>query len=125
MSEIENVLFPPRPPWQSAARALHAEEAATCPAPDCHTEEWPCRLLPNGMRLHLMPMIVNLRLTIANQLDAPMGWTDAWCYDRRRPQSAMIAFLAWDGEGDPPGPWKKHVTTGRRGPGADRPDDDE
>jgi hypothetical protein len=40
---------------------------------------------------------------------------------------AMIGFLSWDGEGDPPGPWIRNVNTGRQGPGSPRywaPDED-
>ena len=98
--------------------ALRDEHAATCDAKGCKEGDWPCRLLPSGLRLHLLPMGYNVRLIIATPLDNRTGYTDGWCYAKLSTPEAMIAFLTWNGEGDPPGPWIKQVTTGRQGPGS-------
>lgn len=39
-----------------------------------------------------------------------------YCYEKR--QYAIDALLAWDGRGDPPGPWIKEKPSDRLGPGA-------
>lgn len=39
-----------------------------------------------------------------------------YCYENYR--DAQNALMAWDGEGDPPGPWIKEKPSGRLGPGA-------
>jgi hypothetical protein len=77
--------------------------------------------------IHLVPQIYNVRLVVESPADNETGcYTDGWCFDRNRILDALIAAATWDGAGDPPGAWKKHVTTGRRGPGAGpRADDDE
>jgi hypothetical protein len=100
--------------------ALRDEHAATCKSVGCRKEDWPCRLLPSGWRMHLRKMIFTVRLGISHPHDEAIGDTDGWDYVRRDTVEAMIAFLAWDGEGDPPGPWIKNINTGRQGPGSTR-----
>jgi hypothetical protein len=40
-----------------------------------------------------------------------------YCYPSHR--DALEALAAWDGQGDPPGPWIKEKLSERSGPGAD------
>lgn len=42
---------------------------------------------------------------------------DRWCYDD--PEIAIRCFEAWDGQGDPPDGWIKHVNTNRCRPDGD------
>ena len=44
------------------------------------------------------------------------GYQRRYCYERR--EDAIHALLAWDGKGDPPGPWIKSKPDDRLGPGA-------
>jgi hypothetical protein len=101
-----------------------AVEAPRCRAPgSCRDWSLYCRVLPNGWVIHVVPMGFNVRLVIESPLDNETGcYTDGWCFDRLRTIEAILAAEAWDGHRDPPGPWKKHVTTGRMGPGAKQPD---
>ena len=47
-------------------------------------------------------------------LDAT-GWRTRYCYATR--PLAESALAAWDGNGDPPGPWIKQKPEDRHGPG--------
>lgn len=98
-----------------------------CRAPDpCKGWAVYCRVLTDGRVIHLVPMLINVRLCIGTPQDNRFGsFTDGWCFDRVRFVDALIAASTWDGDGDPPGNWKKNVTTGRHGPGARTTDDDE
>lgn len=40
------------------------------------------------------------------------GYEDRWCFHEFN--DAVIALLLWDGTGDMPGNWHKHLKTGRR-----------
>ena len=42
------------------------------------------------------------------------GYATRYCYETR--QLAEAALLAWDGTGDPPGPWIKQKPQDRHGP---------
>jgi hypothetical protein len=67
----------------------------------------------------MWPMIYTQRLAVSSPFDGLIDLaTDGWCYDKRETVEALIAFLSWDGTGDPPGPWIKHLGSGRKGPGA-------
>jgi hypothetical protein len=92
----------------------------TCNAPfACSDFSLGCRRLPDGRFLHLIPMIFNVRLVIESPEANRLGtYDDGWCFDRAKTREAIIALATWDGAGDPPGPWKKHIGSGRRGPGA-------
>lgn len=106
-------------PMRAKLRATFEDDARGCPSISCREMGWPCRRLPDGSRLHLWSMIFNVRLSVSSPIDAADdGSTDGWCFDRTNVMDAVIAFITWDGQGDPPGRWKKHVTTGRRGRGA-------
>lgn len=72
-----------------------------------------CRDLPNGLHGCLMPMTFGkARLVVASQVDKHEIYDDGWCYES--PVMAMMALAAWDGEGDPPVGWHRHIRTGRR-----------
>lgn len=43
------------------------------------------------------------------------GWQRRYCYESRK--DAVEALIAWDGAGDPPGPWIKEKPSDRLGPG--------
>ena len=111
------------------AAAVGDQDAAPphCRAPEgCNTRALFCRVLPDGRVIHLVPMLFNVRVCIESPIDNEVGcYTDGWCFDRDRLADAFVAAATWDGAGDPPGNWKKHVTTGRPGPGAFRAADDE
>jgi hypothetical protein len=72
-------------------------------------------------------MLHNFRLCLESAADnAGGGWSRAWCFDGAELGAALLAFATFDGQGDPPGRWKKSLPDGRRGPGAGpRPDGDE
>jgi len=104
------------------ARSRDADEAP-CGSPE-PCKEWSlcCRKLPDGRVIHLVPMLFNVRLTIATPIDNEIGcYTDGWCYARGEVGLAILAALTWDGIGDPEGPWIKQVSTGRQGPGSKVP----
>lgn len=44
------------------------------------------------------------------------GYSRRYCYETK--QEAAKALDAWDGQGDPPGPWIKEKPSDRLGPGA-------
>jgi hypothetical protein len=111
----------------SVAADLQPAPAAVCRSPDCKEGSFlACRVLDDGWVIHLVPMMFNVRIVIEHPRDNATGcYTDGWCYDRARVNEALVAMALWDGRGDPPGPWKKHVTSGRRGPGAELRDEDD
>lgn len=43
------------------------------------------------------------------------AWRTRFCYEHSI--DAVLALAAWDGEGDPPGPWVKEKPSDRHGPG--------
>jgi hypothetical protein len=45
------------------------------------------------------------------------GWQRRYCYENF--DDAVAALAAWDGSGDPPGPWIKEKPSDRRGPGSE------
>lgn len=61
----------------------------------------------------LIRMIFTTSLTVG--LDE-WGYERRYCYERF--EDARDALVAWDGIGDPPGPWIKEKPSDRRGPGA-------
>ena len=68
------------------------------------------RLLDDGRELTVYPQIFTTRLCIGDpELNV---YDDAWCY--HHPFDALVAAAEWDGEGDPPGPWHRHIGSGRR-----------
>jgi hypothetical protein len=110
-------------PLASSDNAQETAVATTgvCQAKDCKDWSFVCRVLPSGWVIHLVPQIYNVRLVLENPLDNECGcYTDGWCYDRSREFDARLAAATWDGQGDPPGLWKKHIRTGRQGPRARR-----
>lgn len=72
-----------------------------------------CIVLPTGELAGIFPMLFTTGLFVG--LDE-MGWRTRFCYERV--QDAIAALDAWDGQGDPPGPWIKEKPSDRLGPGA-------
>ena len=70
------------------------------------------RELPDGRELVVYPMLFNDRIVVGLP-DAPT-YDDGWCMVKG---TAVDVAATWDGEGDPPGPWIKHLGSGRIGPG--------
>lgn len=71
---------------------------------------WHRRELPHGRELHLAPASANARLTVS-----PIGGAGpegSWCYPHHA--DGWRAALGWNGEGDPPDGWSRHLETGRR-----------
>lgn len=75
------------------------------------------RELDDGQVLAVYPMIFTTRLCIGTIDTWAFGYQDAWCYPS--PVSALLAMATWDGEGDPPDGWTRHIGSGRRRPDGD------
>jgi hypothetical protein len=71
------------------------------------------RTLPTGKiaGLHQMMFTYGLYVGLGFAL-----WEKRYCYEHE--SDALTALLAWDGNGDPPGPWIKEKPSDRLGPGA-------
>lgn len=74
------------------------------------------RELEDGRMLVVYPLVMGtVRLCIG---PPNIGtYDDAWCY--QTPAEGLIAMAQWDGEGDPPVGWFRHIGSGRRRPGGD------
>jgi hypothetical protein len=68
------------------------------------------RELDDGRELAVIPTIFNYRLTIGPAGEQTIE--DFYCYDGYA--WCLRACETWDGKGDPPGPWKRHLRTSRR-----------
>jgi hypothetical protein len=73
------------------------------------------RTLPDGQLSGLMDYLFTCAIVVG--LDAT-GYRGRYCYPSRA--AATQAFVAWNGIGDPGGPWIKYKGSGgeRLGPGA-------
>ena len=71
---------------------------------------WYKRDLPHGRVIHLQPAGANARLTVS--LADGAGPEGTWCYADHA--AGWRAALGWNGEGDPPDGWHRHMDTGRR-----------
>jgi hypothetical protein len=76
------------------------------------------RRLPNGEWLALARMMFSTGLCLVEEPDptdqVSNGLRTRFCYEHAR--EAEAAFLAWDGEGDPPGNWIKQKPEDRMNP---------
>jgi len=72
-----------------------------------------CVILPGGQLAGIMPQLFTTALCVG--LDE-YGYRTRFCYERK--EDAIAALDAWDGKGDPPGPWIKEKPSDRLGPGA-------
>lgn len=72
-----------------------------------------CRELPTGEVVAIMPMLFTAGLFCGV---AENSYSRRYCYENLA--EARAAMLAWDGNGDPPGPWIKEKPSDRLGPGA-------
>jgi hypothetical protein len=72
--------------------------------------------LPDGRAIAVYPLLMGtVRVVIGGIGDG--GFDDAWCY--AVPMAGRAAASAWDGKGDPPTGWFRHVQSGRRRPEGD------
>lgn len=74
------------------------------------------RELPDGRVIVVYPLIMGTARVCIGPAGADF-YDDAWCY--ATPVEAIAACEAWDGEGDPPVGWFRHIGTGRRRPDGD------
>lgn len=72
-----------------------------------------CIVLPTGEVAGLQQMLFTTGLFIGL---TEYSWRTRFCYEHRN--EAQKALDAWDGKGDPPGPWIKEKPSDRLGPGA-------
>lgn len=69
------------------------------------------RALDDGRELVVYPMLPGQhRLAVGTQGDG--GYDDAWCFHALA--DVLPSLEAWDGAGDPPGRWYRHIGSGRR-----------
>lgn len=69
--------------------------------------------LSDGRWAGVQPMLFTAGLFVGI---TPLGHEKRYCYARM--SDALVALRAWDGVGDPPGPWIKEKPSDRLGPGA-------
>jgi hypothetical protein len=72
-----------------------------------------CIRLPTGVIAGIMPQLYTCGLFVGLN---ESGYSRRYCYATK--QQAVEALDAWDGNGDPPGPWIKEKPSDRFGPGA-------
>lgn len=80
------------------------------PAPEPERWWWYRRELPYGRVIHLHAASSNARLSIS-MLNS-LGFEGSWCYPNH--SDGWAAALGWNGEGDPPDGWIRHLETARR-----------
>lgn len=66
------------------------------------------RVLPDGRHIGLVRMIFTVGLAV--DLAADGTYSSRYCYPNLA--AAAAALAAWDGVGDPPGPWLKQKGVG-------------
>lgn len=71
------------------------------------------REFPDGVIAGISQMMFTTALVVG--LDEA-GYQRRYCYERKA--DAVAALDAWDGSGDPSGPWIKEKPSDRLGPGA-------
>lgn len=71
---------------------------------------WYRRETADGLVLHLHPASTNARLSVSILGD--MGFQGSWCYPRH--DDGWRAAMGWNGWGDPPDGWVRHLETARR-----------
>lgn len=71
---------------------------------------WHRRELPSGLVLHLHQASANARLSVSVAGD--IGFQGSWCYENH--DDGWRAVLGWNGWGDPPDGWIRHLETARR-----------
>lgn len=74
------------------------------------------RELGDGRELTVYPMTFGKARLCIGEAGAPT-YEDAWCY--AFPALAVEAAKNWDGEGDAPVGWHRHIGSGRRRPDGD------
>lgn len=72
------------------------------------------RRLPDGRYVDVTAMTYGKgRLCIGDEVDL-FAYRDGYCYTSIA--QAVVAAVTWDGEGDPPEGWIRHLGSGRRRP---------
>lgn len=70
----------------------------------------------DGREITVYPLVMGtVRLTVGDQ--GACSFDDGWCY--AYPAAGLLAAMCWDGHGDPPEGWFRHLRTGRRRPAGD------
>ena len=70
------------------------------------------RRLDDGRWIAVSPMVFTTGLFVITP--DLLSWTTRFCYERS--VDAIAAVEAWDGQGDPPGPWVKQKPEERLNP---------
>lgn len=74
------------------------------------------RALSDGREITVYPLVMSTgRVCVGEQ--ASHTYDDAYCYETV--ELAVLAASVWDGDGDPPEGWFRHVGSGRRRPAGD------
>jgi len=71
---------------------------------------WYRRETEDGLVLHLHPASSNARVSVSVRGD--MGFQGSWCYADHG--DGWRAVMGWNGWGDPPDGWHRHLETARR-----------
>ncbi len=71
------------------------------------------KVMPNGIACGIGKMVFTTALYVGLN---HCGYERRYCYEEWT--AAVAALEAWDGTGDPPGPWIKEKPGDRLGPGA-------
>lgn len=75
------------------------------------------RELDGGVLIVVYPMAFGNGRVCLGTLEDRSGFDDAWCYATC--EQAIEAAAIWDGAGDPPVGWHRHIRSGRRRPNGD------
>jgi len=71
------------------------------------------RVVAGGKLCGILPQLFTTSLVVGLN---DVGYERRYCYEKSYEAEEMLA--AWDGVGDPPGPWVKEKPSDRLGPGA-------
>lgn len=69
--------------------------------------------LPDGRVVAVCPLIYTYRLIVDCD---DSGYADGYCYPRGSLALVLLAAATWDGQGDPPDGWIRHMGSHRRRP---------
>lgn len=70
------------------------------------------RTLPDGRQISVLLMIFTFRICIG---DPEGDYEDGWCYPHDLGMREVLEIAdSWNGIGDPPDGWVKHLGSGRR-----------
>ncbi len=72
----------------------------------------PYRVFEDGTAVWVHPMTFGKGRLCIGHADDPTGYNDGYCYGSI--EAAFRSADAWDGQGDPPVGWHRHIQSGRR-----------